>query len=107
MSFQRIATVMMLLIVCNGVSAAPISGSLEFVAVGEFVETDGIVTGFDFTPTGTSFNNPGLLTTTSGAVRDVLGVRGLFDGVFSWLQVYDFDLATLPALEWVLPVAAF
>lgn len=85
-------------------NAQPISGELDFVAIGSYIESGGIVSGYDFSPEGTTSNNPGLVMRTSGAIRDILGVRGWPDGAMTFVQVFDFDLNTLPALEWIVPV---
>lgn len=96
---------------CFTASAAPISGDLQFIAVGSYIEDGGVSYGFDFSddnvgvcPGGTtaSGNCPGSITGTSGAIRDVLGLIGsLFGGPA--IDLYDFDLRNpLPTLEWLV-----
>ena len=88
-------------------TAAPISGDVSFSAVGSWLESGGVVHGFDFnnctggTDPGcpnASGNIHGMVVTSIGDIADVLGVA-FGDAI----EVYDFDLnGPLPTLEWLI-----
>lgn len=107
---QRLTAAAVIASACANVSARPISGELEFIATGNFVESGGVLTGYDFTPTGTNANQPGMITHVVGDLTNILGLVGFFDpGAFlvpTYLSVFDFDVNNLPALEWLVAVDA-
>lgn len=112
---SKLAVVVATLFVVSGAQALPISGSVGFTANGAFInDGGGNPNGFDFFTSLAECQNAGLsscsaphISAISGDIATAYFAAGnpdLFVGP-NPITVYDFDLSSLPSIEWdILPV---